>query len=269
MGGEALLLEIGGGVARIRFNRPDTGNALNAQAASLLSTFIDTIEADPGVRVVVLSAAGKHFCAGGDITEFLAAGDDLARLIADELVALNATLLRIAALPIPVVTALNGPVAGGGIGLALSADILVAAESARYRSGYSAIGLSPDAGTSFYLVRALGATRAKELMFLNRSLPAREALAAGLVNRVVPDADLERATEEIVAELLALPAGSLAAIKTLVREESDGLLERSLARERELMVRNAEDADVREGIAAFRDRRAPRFGEQTALGTRG
>lgn len=269
MGGEALLLDIGGGVARIRFNRPETGNALSAQAASLLCSHIGAVEADPSVRVVVLSAAGKHFCAGGDITEFLAAGDDLARLVADELVGLNATLLRIAALPIPVVTALNGPVAGGGIGVALSADLLVAAESARFRSGYSAIGLSPDAGTSFYLVRALGATRAKELMFLNRSLSAREALAAGLVNRVVPDDELERATEELVAELLALPAGSLSAIKMLVREESDGLLERSLTRERELMVRNAAGADVREGIAAFRDRRAPRFGERAAAPARG
>jgi len=269
MGGEALLLEIGGGVARIRFNRPDSGNALNAAAASLLTSAVDAIEADPSVRVVVISAAGKHFCAGGDITEFLAAGDRLAQLIADELVTLNATLLRIAALPIPIVTALNGPVAGGGIGLALSADIIVAAESARFRSGYSAIGLSPDAGTSFYLVRALGATRAKELMFLNRSLSAHDALAAGLVNRVVPDADLERATEEIVAELLALPAGSLSAIKTLVREESDGLLERSLVRERELMVRNAAGTDVREGIAAFRDRRAPQFGQRAPLATPG
>jgi len=154
---------------------------------------------------------------------------------------------------------LNRPVAGGGIGLALTADLIVAAESACFRSGYSGIGLSPDCGASFFLVRALGATRAKELMFTNRSLPAAEALACGLVNRVVPDAELEPATDALVAELAALPRGSLAAIKTLVGEIADGLYERTLARERELMVENAAGSDVREGIAAFAQRRAPVF----------
>ena len=259
-----LLVSIEGGVAKLRLNRPSVGNALDGATALALAAAVDAIEADGSVRVVVLCANGKHFSAGGDIGEFLREREHLAASIGEGLIVLNRTLSKLTALPMPVVTALNGPVAGGGIGLALTADLIIAGESARFRSGYTAIGLSPDAGTSFFLVRALGATRAKELMFLNHSLSAREAFAAGLVNRVVPDEELERDTDALVAELIALPERSLAAVKTLVNETSDGLYERTLARERDLIVANAAGADAREGIAAFIARRPPVFGATIA-----
>jgi len=259
MAEEPVLYTFSDGVARIRLNRPDVGNALNGAVARGIARAVDAIASESGARVVVLCANGRHFSAGGDIGEFLRDRACLAESIGDGLVLFNRGLTKLAQLSIPVVTALNGPVAGGGIGLALTADLIVAAESARFRSGYSGIGLSPDCGASFFLVRALGATRAKELMFTNRSLSAQDALAWGLVNRVVPDADLERATDALVAELVALPRGSLASIKTLVGEISDGLYERTLARERELMIENAGGTDVLEGIAAFAERRAPVF----------
>jgi 2-(1,2-epoxy-1,2-dihydrophenyl)acetyl-CoA isomerase len=259
MSEEPVLYTFADGVARIRLNRPDVGNALDGAVARAIGVAVDAIAAEPGVRAVVLCANGRHFSAGGDIGEFLRERERLAEVIGESLLSFNRTLAKLAHLPVPVVTALNGPVAGGGIGFALTADLVVAAESARFRSGYSAIGLSPDCGASFFLVRALGATRAKELLFTNRSLSAAEALACGLVNRVVPDDDLERATDALVAELVALPRGSLAAIKTLAGEISDGLYERTLARERELMIENAAGSDVREGIAAFAERRAPVF----------
>jgi 2-(1,2-epoxy-1,2-dihydrophenyl)acetyl-CoA isomerase len=259
MAEEPVLYTFTDGVARIRLNRPEVGNAMSGDVARGIAHAVDAIASEPGARAVVLCANGRHFCAGGDIGEFVRDRERLAQSIGDGLLLFNQTLAKLARLPIPVVTALNGPVAGGGIGLALTADLIVAAESARFRSGYSGIGLSPDCGTSFFLVRALGATRAKELMFTNRSLSAAEALACGLVNRVVPDAELEHATDALVAELTALPRGSLAAIKTLVGEISDGLYERTIARERELMIENAAGADVLEGIAAFAARRAPVF----------
>ena len=257
---DALLFAVDRGVATIRLNRPDVGNALDAAVAHRLAAAVAAIERDDSVRVVVLGATGRHFCAGGDIGEFLTVRDRLADAIGDELAALNPVLVRLRALPVPIVTALNGPVAGGGIGLALCGDLVVAAESARFRSVYSAIGLSPDAGTSFLLVRALGATRAKELMFLNRSLSAADALAWGLVNRVVPDDRLDAEVDSLVAALVALPAGSLAAVKALVAQAADGAYEGVLASERRFMIQNAAGADAREGIAAFIDRRAPAFG---------
>ena len=259
MAEEPVLYTFTDRVARIRLNRPEVGNALDGAVGRSIARAVDAIANEPEARVVVLCANGRHFSTGGDIRSFLRDRERLAESIGDGLLHLNRTLAKLARLPIPVVTALNGPVAGGGIGLALTADLVVAAESAYFRSGYSGIGLSPDCGASFFLVRALGATRAKELMFTNRSLSAEEAMACGLVNRVVPDDELERATDALIAELVALPRGSLAAIKTLVGEISDGLYERTLARERELMIENAAGADVREGIAAFAERRAPVF----------
>ena len=254
-----VLYTFANGVARIRLNRPEVGNAMSGAVARGIAEAVDAIAGEAGARVVVLCANGRHFSTGGDIGEFVRDRERLAESIGDGLMLFNHVLAQLARLPIPVVTALNGPVAGGGIGLALTADLIVAAESARFVSGYSGIGLSPDCGTSFFLVRALGATRAKELMFTNRSLSAAEALAYGLVNRVVPDAELEHATDELAVELKALPRGSLAAVKSLVGEIADGLYERTLARERQLMIENAAGADVREGIAAFAARRAPVF----------
>src|ERR1700688_5036127 len=259
MAEKPVLYTFSDGVARIRLNRPEVGNALDGGVARAIAEAVDAIGGEADARVVVLCANGRHFSAGGDIGEFLRDRDRLAESIGDGLLLFNRALAKLARPPIPVITALNGTVAGGGIGLAWTADLIVAAESARFRSGYSGIGLSPDCGASFFLVRALGATRAKELMFTKRSLSATGALACGLVNRVVPDDELESATESLVAELAALPRGSLAAIKTLVGEISDGLYERTLARERELMMVNAAGADVREGIAAFAARRAPVF----------
>ncbi len=254
-----VLFTFTDGVGRIRLNRPEVGNAMSGAVARGIAEAVDAIAGEAGARVVVLCANGRHFSTGGDITEFVRDRERLAESIGDGLLVFNRALAKLARLAIPVVTALNGPVAGGGIGLALTADLIVAAKSARFVSGYSGIGLSPDCGTSFFLVRALGATRAKELMFTNRSLSADEALACGLVNRVVPDAELEPATQELVAQLKALPRGSLAAVKTLVGEISDGLYERTLARERDLMMENAAGGDVGEGIAAFAARRAPVF----------
>ena len=254
-----LVLAISGGVARITLDRPDLGNALTSDASKRLGEAVATIAADASVRVVVLTGNGKMFSAGGDIREFMTALDSLADLIGDELVHLNDTLLRLASLPCPVVAALNGPVAGGGIGLALTADVAIAAASVRFRAGYAAIGLSPDAGTSYQLTRLIGPQRAKEFLFTNRFIDAPEALALGLVAKVVPDDDLLRETDALVARLAAMPPGALAAVKTLVNAAVNGSHADILASERRYMMANAATADAREGINAFIERRKPAF----------
>ncbi len=254
-----LVLTIESGIARLTLDRPDLGNALTSEASKKLGEAIDRIAADPGVRVVVLTGNGKMFSAGGDIREFVTTLDSLADLIGDELVHLNETLLKLAALPVPVIAALNGPVAGGGIGLALTADVVISAASARFRAGYAAIGLSPDAGTSYQLTRLMGPQRAKEFLFTNRFLDSAEALAVGLVAKVVPDADLVRETDAMARTIAAMPPGALAAVKSLVNAAATESHAAILAREREWMMVNAATPDAREGIRAFMERRAPAF----------
>jgi 2-(1,2-epoxy-1,2-dihydrophenyl)acetyl-CoA isomerase len=199
------------------------------------------------------------FCAGGDIREFSQVRDALDGLIGDELLVLNRTLLAFAALPVPIITSLHGPVAGGGIGLALTADVVIAGAGAKFRAGYAAIGLSPDAGTAYHLTRLIGPMRAKEFLFTNRFIDAAEALAMGLVARVVPDADLAAETTALAERIAALPAGSHAAVKALVNAAVTSTHEATLALEREWMMRNAATADCREGIGAFIEKRRPAF----------
>ena len=251
----ALLFAIDDGVARITLDRPEVGNALTASASREIGVAVDRIAADTSVRVVVLTGNGAAFSAGGDIREFASTLDRLGQMIGDELVHLHATLAKLAALPVPVIAALNGAVAGGGIGLALTADVVIAAESVRFRAGYPAIGLSPDAGTSYQLTRLIGPARAKEFLFTNRDVGSAEALALGLVARVVPDADLARETDALVRTLAAMPPGALAAVKTLVNAAVHERHEDVMARERELMIANASTHDAHERIRAFIDRR--------------
>jgi 2-(1,2-epoxy-1,2-dihydrophenyl)acetyl-CoA isomerase len=172
---------------------------------------------------------------------------------------LHTALYKLATLPVPVVSAVNGPVGGGGIGLALCADIVLAAESMKLRGGYSAIGLTPDAGSSWFLTRRVGAMRAKQLFFTNGALSARQCLEMGIVSEVVPDAGLP-ARADALAEALAHGAtGALGRIKQLVDGAHERTLRVQLDLEHSLMVESAASAHAAEGIAAFIDRRAPRF----------
>jgi len=254
-----MLLDISGGIARVTLDRPELGNVLSSAAALELGDAVRRIAADPSVRVAVLAATGDIFCAGGDIREFVDAGERLPQLIGDELVHLNATLQLLYGLSVPVVAALKGPVAGGGIGLALTADIALAADTVRFRSGYGAIGVSPDAGTSFFLTRILGPKRAAEFLLSNRFIDAPEALALGLVSRVVPLSELESETEALVRQLASGAPGAQAAVKALVREAWTASHEAVLALERDFMIANAASPDSREGVRAFLERRRPGF----------
>jgi 2-(1,2-epoxy-1,2-dihydrophenyl)acetyl-CoA isomerase len=254
-----MLLDISGGIARVTLNRPEAGNALSNATALELGTAVRRIAADASVRVVVLGALGDTFCVGGDIREFVAERDRLSQVMGDGLIHLHETMQRLYALTVPVIAALNGPVAGGGIGLALTADIALATEKVRFRSGYGAIGLSPDAGTSFFLTRLLGPKRATEFLLSNRFIEAQEALALGLVSRIVTAERLADETETLAQQLAAGAPGAQAAVKALVREAWTASYESVLALERDFMIANAATADGREGVSAFVERRRPAF----------
>ena len=251
--------EVKDGIARIVLDRPDQGNALDVAMKDGLAAAVDRVGRDPAVRAVLFAAAGKMFCAGGDIASMRTAGPDLGKWIDVMAGTLGDVVLAITRLPVPVVSAVQGPVAGGGIGLALAADVVLAAESMRLRGGYTGIGLTPDLGTSWFLARRVGPGRAKEILFHNRAFTARECLEWGLVNAVHPDLLLAAEAEALVKRLADGATRSLGRTKRLVDGALGRTLEEHLAFERESMVQSGGTADGAEGVAAFLEKRAPKF----------
>ena len=258
MAGEVLTV-IRDGVAKITLNRPEIGNAIDDGLGRALGESVERIAADPGVRAVLLTGAGRMFCAGGDIAGMRAGVDVLAANMEQNLQPLHDTMLRLARLPVPVISALNGPLGGGGIALALCADIVLAAASMKLRGGYSAIGLSPDLGASWFLTQRVGPVRAREILFLNRSLDAAECLALGIVSAVHADDRLADEAEALAVRLAGAATQSLAKIKRLTEVAQSQSLEAHLAMERDGMIASARTADAREGITAFIEKRAPSF----------
>ncbi|WP_163851351.1 enoyl-CoA hydratase/isomerase family protein [Pseudooceanicola aestuarii] len=252
-----LTLDIADRRATLTLSNPDQGNRMNAAFMEALIDAVDQLEARSDYRLVVLRAQGPHFCVGGAIDEFISSGDMVGHIRA-ALPPFQDAVARLAALPVPVLCAVQGPAAGGGLGLALCGDICIAAEAAQFRSGYPAIGLAPDLGSSFQVIRRAGPTFATGFLMTNRRLTAEQALRAGLINEVTTDNALPARTEEIVQTLLALPRASLAAIKGLVRDPGADL-PGHMAREQAAMIACAETPDAHEGVTAFAEGRRPVF----------
>lgn len=247
-----------GGIARIELRRPERANALSTAAASALAAAIDdSLAASP--KVVLLTAQGAVFCAGGDISEFAQAGPALPALVDEILHALHPALWRLATAPLPVVSAVGGAVGGAGVGLALCADFVLASRTMKLRTGYAAIGLSPDLGTSYFLARRIGAQRAKQWLMLSDAVDAGTCLAQGAVDALHDAADLPAAALALATRLAAGARASQAGIKALC----DGLAARDLAKhlelEHEQLARCARSDDAREGIAAFLAKRPAGF----------
>jgi len=253
---DQVACELRDGAARITLVDGDRGNTLTPASGDALLAAVRRARA-ASARVIVLRATGRFFSAGGDIGAFGALGDvaDGFDDLAEGLHRIVSELVRADAV---VVSAVHGVAAGAGFPLAAAADIVLAAESARFTLGYTKIGFSVDGGSSL-LVHTLGLHRALRLALLNDVLTAAEAHAAGLVARVVPDESLAEVTEEVVAGLLAGPAAAQADVKRLFREVAEASPESALRRETLAIRRNAAAPDGREGVAAFLEKRPPRF----------
>ncbi len=251
--------EVKEGVARIVLDRPDQGNALDVATKDGLVAAVDRAGRDPGVRAVLLAATGKAFCVGGDIGAMRAAGPHLPEWIDAMAGALGEVVLALSRLPVPVVSAVQGPVAGGGIGLALCADAVLAGEAMRLRGGYTGIGLTPDLGVAWFLARRAGPARAKEILLQNRTLTGAECLAWGIVDAVHADLLLGAEAEALARRLAGGATLALGRAKALVDGAAARTLEEHLGREREAMVASARTDDAREGLAAFLEKRPPRF----------
>jgi 2-(1,2-epoxy-1,2-dihydrophenyl)acetyl-CoA isomerase len=255
----AVVLSVDAGVARLVLNRPATGNAMDPELVARLRHHADEIDQRDDVRVVVLAAAGKAFCVGGDLRHFAAHGDAVevaVHTLATELHAALTSLIRAEA---PVVAAVNGVAAGAGLSLVLAADIALAGASATFTSAYTAVGLSPDGGATWLLPRVVGRRRATEMMLLNDRLDAQSAADAGIVTRVVPDGDLSSEVEAIARTLADGPTRAYGAVKRLLSESAGASLETQLATEATTIAELAAGHDGREGVAAFLAKRPPAF----------
>jgi 2-(1,2-epoxy-1,2-dihydrophenyl)acetyl-CoA isomerase len=254
-----VTLSVDGGLALLRLTRPDAGNAIDPEWVAEFGEAVATCASDSTVRAVLITADGPAFTVGGDLKHFASRLDDLNGALKEMVPAFHSALGALASLRVPVVAALQGPIAGGGLGLALCADVVLAAPSVRFVCGFSLLGLSGDGAGTWFLPRLVGPRRAAEMMLLNRSVGAEEAVEWGLATRVVAADELESQALAITRQLAAGPPVALAHMKRLLRSSWDATLDEQLAAETDAMLDCGRTADARSGIEAFAARRTPRF----------
>ncbi|MEW2414308.1 enoyl-CoA hydratase-related protein [Streptomyces sp. NPDC046866] len=261
----SVLHRTDNGVSWITLNRPEAMNAVTWSQRERIIALLADASADPAVRAVVITATGKGFCAGADLRGAPApthapGGDRIAGDVA-RMIRLGAQRLITAVLDCekPVLAAVNGTAAGIGAHLALACDLVLAAESARFIEVFVRRGLVPDGGGAYLLPRLVGPQRAKELMFFGDAVPAAEAERLGLVNRVVPDAELAECAREWAERLAQGPTRAIALAKQLVNASLDGDRAAALAAEATAQEINMTTADAAEGVASFVERRTPKY----------
>jgi 2-(1,2-epoxy-1,2-dihydrophenyl)acetyl-CoA isomerase len=254
-----LRFDVRNGVARITLNRPDAANALNLEMARELLRAVLRCDEDPDIRAVMLAGEGPMFCVGGDLKSFAEQGERLPHHLKEVTIHLHAAISRMARMDPPVVAAVQGAAAGGGFSLAISCDLVIAAESARFTMAYSNVGLTPDGSSTYYLPRLVGFRRAMELTLTNRELSAQEAMEWGIVTRVVPDGDLSENAAALASQLAAGATKALGASKRLLHSGWTETLETQMEHETRTIADIARTADSREGIAAFVEKRPVEF----------
>lgn len=261
MGGmayETVLLELTGPIARITLNRPDKLNSFNTTMHQELRDALRSVE--HRARVIVLTGAGRGFCAGQDLGERSMGSDghavDLGVTVET---AWNPLIRRIVEMPQPIIARVNGVAAGAGANVALAADMVIAARSAKFIQSFSAIGLVPDSGGSWVLPRLVGQARALGMALTGEPLPAETAADWGLIWKCVDDDALDDEVDAIAEKLASLPPLGLAATKKLIRSTWARTLEQELNEQRNEMRRLGYSQDYREGVAAFLEKRTPTF----------
>ena len=255
-----LIETIEDGVATLTFNRPERMNALSTPIMEGLLHGLPRLAGDPGVRVIVLTGAGRAFCAGGDVKSMAEGGEERSAAEATARLRSRMEVSRILhELPKPTIAMINGPAAGAGLAFALACDLRIAGASARLVTAFVKVGFSGDFGGSFFLTRLVGTAKAREVYFTGRPVDAQEALSLGLVNRVVPDDQLADTTMELARSLAQGPQIALSLMKrNLNCAESSGLAE-LLDLEAANQVLTGRTEDHREAAKAFVEKRAPVF----------
>jgi 2-(1,2-epoxy-1,2-dihydrophenyl)acetyl-CoA isomerase len=258
-GAPAARLTVEGGLGHLRLARPDAANSIDLAMVADLDAAARRCAADPDLRALLITGEGARFCAGGDITLFARDPAALPDLLDDMIGRYHRALATIAGLAVPVVAAVQGAVAGGGLGLLFAADVVIAAEGTRFAIGYPSLGLVADGAATWYLPRLVGPARAALMFFDNRVLDAATALEWGLVSEVVAPGDLDARATEIARRLAAGPTRALAHTRRLLRQAWTTTLDGALDAERRAIVDAATTTDAAEGVAAFVARRPPAF----------
>ena len=253
-----VLLAIEDGVAEIRLNRPERLNALDIDLAQAFLDAVRRATEAPQVRAVLISGEGRAFCVGGDLA-LLQSSDDRRECARAIIAPINAGLETLQASGVPSIAALQGPVAGGGMSLALGTDLAIAADDVRMSFAYLEIAASPDCGGSWALPRLVGLRKALEIALLASNLTAMEALQLGLVNRVQPRQDMRDHARSLARRLALAPAQAVARTLKLLRSSLYETLPAQLDAELQAFAEGAGEADFTEGLEAFFDKRAPRF----------
>jgi 2-(1,2-epoxy-1,2-dihydrophenyl)acetyl-CoA isomerase len=245
------------GVARMTLNRPEHFNALNRAVTEEASEILSMFESDEELKVMILTGAGRSFCAGGDLAWLLEADDTLKkRDIVERAGDLISLLDRMEK---PLIAAVNGVAAGAGTALALACDMIIASDAARFAPNFVNIGAVPDSGASWYLPRAAGYHKAAELMLTGRLLKAQEALDMGIFNRVVPAEHLEEETLELARKIVKGPRQAIRSIKKMLKMSRFNSLESQLEVEASLQVPAWSNEEFAEGVKAFLEKRPPLF----------
>jgi 2-(1,2-epoxy-1,2-dihydrophenyl)acetyl-CoA isomerase len=255
-----VLLDFTDGVATLRLNRPDNGNAINPDIAADLEEAATQIAESTSVRAVLIAANGPNFTVGGDLSVFAeTAREQLPNQLRRMIDSFHLAIERLTSIDAPIVAAVRGGAAGGGLGLLYAADIAVAADDARFAIGYGALGLTADGGNTWFLPRMVGMRRAQELFLLNRRLTAQEAFEFGLVSRLAPSDAVETQAAALAATLAAGPTRAYGAVRRMLRQSFETGLSDQLDAEKESLVAASGTSDAQEGIAAFAAKRRPQF----------
>jgi 2-(1,2-epoxy-1,2-dihydrophenyl)acetyl-CoA isomerase len=253
-----VRLEVREHIAHLTLTRPDAANTMNLQFGREFLAAASAIRSDRSVRAVLLSGEGKNFCFGGDLKGMIASGGDISAHLSELTTNLHAGMTALARMDAPVIAAVRGTAAGAGLGLVLAADLAIAGKGSKFAPAYTAVGLTPDAGCTFLLPRAVGYKRAMELFLTNRVLDAEQALAWGIVNQVIEDDRVGETALALASRLAAGATGAFGAVKRLLGESEQGF-EAQLARESRSIAARGATEEGREGIAAFLEKRAPSF----------
>jgi 2-(1,2-epoxy-1,2-dihydrophenyl)acetyl-CoA isomerase len=259
MAWQTILFEAADGVASLTLNRPDRLNSFTVEMHEEVAGVLSTVERDATIRAMLITGAGRGFCAGQDLNlrEAAAGGDFDAGAAIDRYY--NPLVRRLKALKKPVIAAVNGPAAGAGANLALACDIVVAARSASFLQAFCRIGLVPDTGGTWFLPRLAGSARAMAMMLLGEPVPAETAAQWGLVWKVVDDDKLTAEAQGLARKLAQGPTVGLGLIKELLNRALESTLDAQLDAERDLQRVAATSPDFREGVAAFLGKRPAKF----------
>lgn len=254
---QTITVERADHVATLTLNRPDAYNALDLTLGRELFAAALELDEDPDVRCIVITGSGRAFCAGGDVKSFV---DNLGRIgahIKELTTYLHGAISRLCRSDTPVIMAVNGVAAGGGMSLALAGDLVIAAESAKFTMAYSRIAASPDGSSSYFLPRVVGLRRAMELYFTNRTLGAREAADWGLITRAVPDAELRSVVQAQARELAQGPTRAYGIAKRLLHQSTWESLETQMELEAQGIAACGHTEDFRAGVTGFAEKKPP------------